>query len=177
VGPDFRFSVKLPKTITHEARLQGCKDLLSRFFDESAGLGGSLHVILVQLPPSLVYDARTANNFFRALRRHTNAATVCEPRHVTWFTPEADLAMSKLQIGRVAADPVRAPGGVVPGGWQGLRYWRLHGSPKLYYSDYPTVYLQSVAAAMREGDWCIFDNTMSGAALANALELKRLTAV
>ena len=42
VGPEFRFSVKLPKTITHELRLKGCKDLISRFFDESAGLGRSL---------------------------------------------------------------------------------------------------------------------------------------
>jgi uncharacterized protein YecE (DUF72 family) len=176
VGPDFRFSVKLPKTITHELRLTGCKDLLSRFFDESAGLGNSLTVVLVQLPPSLVYDARTADRFFQTLRRHTKAMIACEPRHVTWFSPEADKAMAKLEIARVAADPIRAAGGFTPGGWQGLRYWRLHGSPKLYYSSYSSEYLHALAETMRDGDWCIFDNTMSGAALGNALELKALTA-
>jgi uncharacterized protein YecE (DUF72 family) len=67
VGPDFRFSVKLPKTITHEHRLQGCNDAIARFFDESAGLGNCLKVILVQLPPSLLYDSRVSGNFFRAL--------------------------------------------------------------------------------------------------------------
>jgi len=177
VGPDFRFSVKMPKTITHELRLKGCKDLISRFFDECAGLGRSLQVVLVQLPPSLVYDSRTVSSFFRTLRNYTSATIVCEPRHVTWFTPQADLALSTLQIARVAADPLRAAGGFTPGGWQGLRYWRLHGSPKLYYSTYPQEQLQALAASMQEGDWCIFDNTMSGAALGNALELKRLTSL
>ena len=133
--------------------------------------------MLVQLPPSLVYDSRAASSFFRALRKYTNATIACEPRHVTWFTPEADLALSTFQIARVAADPLRAAGGFTPGGWQGLRYWRLHGSPKLYYSAYPQKQLQALAGAMHEGDWCIFDNTMSGAALGNALELKRLTSL
>jgi uncharacterized protein YecE (DUF72 family) len=98
VGPDFRFSVKLPKTITHELRLKRCKDLSSRFFDESAGLGRSLKVVLVQLPPSLVYDSRTASRFFRALRNYTSATIACEPRHVTWFTPEADLAFPLCKL-------------------------------------------------------------------------------
>ena len=66
VGADFRFSVKLPKTITHELRLKGCKDLISRFFEESAGLGTGLKVVLAQLPPSLAYDARVANSFFKS---------------------------------------------------------------------------------------------------------------
>jgi uncharacterized protein YecE (DUF72 family) len=110
------------------------------------------------------------------LRQTTKAMIACEPRHVTWFTQEADLAMSKLEISRVAADLVRAPGGLTPGGWEGLRYWRLHGSPKLYYSAYAPEYLQALSAAMIEGDWCIFDNTVSGAALANALALKQLRA-
>ncbi len=175
VGADFRFSVKLPKTITHELRLKGCKDLISRFFEESAGLGTGLKVVLAQLPPSLAYDARVANSFFKSLHSRTRATIVCEPRHASWFTPQVDVALADLKVSRVAADPVRAPGASLPGGWKGLRYWRLHGSPKLYYSPYSPEYLQSLASAMRDGDWCIFDNTMSGAALANALELKALT--
>src|SRR5678816_2628876 len=98
VGPDFRFSVKMPKTITHELRLKGCKDLISRSFDECAGRGRRLQVVRVQLPPSLVYDSRTVSSFFRTLRNYTSATIVCEPRHVTWFTPQADLALSTLRI-------------------------------------------------------------------------------
>jgi uncharacterized protein YecE (DUF72 family) len=56
-------------------------------------------------------------------------------------------------------------------------YYRLHGSPRMYYSSYERAYLVNLAAhldaARRQADavWCIFDNTASGAAAANALEL------
>ena len=176
VGPLFRFSAKLPKTITHERRLQNCADLVARFIDEVAGLGSKLHVLLVQLPPSLSYDADVARHFFSALQHHTSVHIVCEPRHATWFAPEADRALSKMKVARVAADPERVAGALTPGGWQGLRYWRLHGSPKLYYSSYPMDWLEAVSRQMGPNDWCIFDNTMSGAALENALQLRQLTA-
>src|SRR4029078_9092426 len=50
VPADFRFAVKLPKTITHEAGLADCGALLDRFVDEVTGLGDKLAVLLVQLP-------------------------------------------------------------------------------------------------------------------------------
>ena len=175
VPKDFRFSVKLPGTITHERRLKGCKSLLMRFLEESAGLGPKLRVILVQLPPSLIYDARSVAAFFTLLHRQTKAAIACEPRHPTWFTSEADAALKKLRVARVAADPPRAPADGQPGGWQSLHYWRLHGSPRLYYSNYDNKRLKVLAAGLNPNDWCIFDNTMSGAALSNALTVARLT--
>jgi uncharacterized protein YecE (DUF72 family) len=39
VPADFRFSVKLPKAITHQAGLVDCGGLLDRFVDEVTGLG------------------------------------------------------------------------------------------------------------------------------------------
>ena len=65
----FRFSVKLPKTVTHEMRLERTGDALARFAGEVAGLGAKLAGLLVQLPPSLAYDARVASTFFSMLRR------------------------------------------------------------------------------------------------------------
>ncbi len=81
-----------------------------------------------------------------------------------------------VQVARVAADPAPAPRGAVPGGWDGLVYYRLHGSPRMYYSDYPDAYLdelaRTLAAAARSAPvWCIFDNTALGAATANALKV------
>src|SRR4051812_33519862 len=55
--PDgFRFSVKLPRTISHERRLVDCETLLEHFLGEAGGLGAKLAVLLVQLPPSLAFD-------------------------------------------------------------------------------------------------------------------------
>ena len=173
---DFRFSVKLPRSITQNQRLKNCDDLLARFVEESAGLGAKLGVILVQLPPSLAYDAEVASTFFRDLSRRTQAAIACEPRHASWFTTEADAALKKLHVARVAADPPRVPRDGAPGGWAGLAYWRLHGSPKIYYSDYDPVALKRLAGKLKPGDWCIFDNTAAFAALGNALALKDIRA-
>src|SRR5207342_49662 len=53
----FRFSVKLPKTITHEARLVRSAAAIRDFARDIAGLGAKLGGVLVQLPPSLAFDA------------------------------------------------------------------------------------------------------------------------
>ncbi len=174
VPEDFRFAVKVPRGITHERRLAGCEDLLARFLDEAGGLGKKLGVLLVQLPPSLAYDARTVSAFFRVLRE-SKTLLACEPRHASWFTAHADAALADLTVARVAADPPRGDGDGAPGGWRGFAYWRLHGSPKIYYSDYSAETLKTVAAKLGKGDWCIFDNTAAFAALGNALTMRKLT--
>lgn len=65
----FRFSVKIPREISHEQRLRGSARTLERFLAESSGLGGRLGCLLLQLPPSLVLDPRSAAAFFAMLRR------------------------------------------------------------------------------------------------------------
>ena len=77
----------------------------------------------------------------------------------------------------MAADPARVPEAGEPGGWPGLVYYRLHGSPRMYYSDYSPAYLDALAASISAARgrgapaWCIFDNTAAGAATPNALDL------
>lgn len=89
--PDaFRFSVKVPKAITHEAGLAGCGALLDRFIDEVSGLGDKLGVLLVQLPPKSLFKKRIAGGFFRSLRAGIGTTVVIEPRHASWFTPGVD---------------------------------------------------------------------------------------
>src|SRR5687768_16375503 len=55
VPAGFRFSVKVPKTITHESRLRSCDALLASFLAQATGLGDKLGCLLVQLPPSLAF--------------------------------------------------------------------------------------------------------------------------
>ncbi len=170
VPGDFRFCVKLPRSITQNCRLKNYSDLLDRFLGEIAGLGEKLAVILVQLPPSLVYDPCIAEAFFHDLAR-ANCALACEPRHASWFTQYADAMLKNLCVARVAADPPRAPADGEPGGDTRFAYWRLHGSPKIYYSDYSQSTLDAMAPKLRAQDWCIFDNTAAFHALGNALAL------
>jgi uncharacterized protein YecE (DUF72 family) len=175
--PGFRFSVKVPKAMTHDQGLTGCGALLDRFAAEVAGLGDKLGVLLVQLPPKLALEKRVAGRFFRELQRRLPVPVACEPRHASWFAPEVDEWLAERRIARVAADPAPVLGAGEPGGWDGLAYYRWHGSPRIYYSDYEEAALAELGRrldVLRQRGvpaWCIFDNTVQGAALGNALAL------
>ena len=182
VPVDFRFSVKLPRAITHDARLQRTGEALSRFVDEVSGLGRRLGGVLVQLPPSLAFDARIASTFFASLRRRLDAPLACEPRHASWFDARVDAIWRRYGVARVAADPARLPEAAQPGGGGRWRYWRLHGSPRMYYDAYDDARLRALATQLRTGagpgqsTWCIFDNTAAGHAVADAARLQQMLA-
>jgi uncharacterized protein YecE (DUF72 family) len=174
--PDgFRFAVKLPKAITHEKRLADCGESIAAFAAQTAELGDRRGPVLVQLPPSLVFDAQTASRFFGDLREAIgDGPIVCEPRHASWFAPATDQVLIDHHIARVAADPAKVPEAADPGGWSGLRYVRLHGSPRIYYSSYDAAIIARLADDARAAKveaWTIFDNTTSGAAIENALRM------
>lgn len=170
----FSFSAKVPEEITHRRRLVDVDEPLDRFLDETAALGAKRGPLLVQLPPSLPFDAEVAGTFLASLRRRYQGAVACEPRHASWFTPDVSKRLVDLEVARVAADPAVVPQAAEPEGWGGLVYYRLHGSPKVYDSAYPAEYLDTLAMTLREAvntapTWCIFDNTAQGAATSNAL--------
>lgn len=173
----FRFAVKLPRTITHEARLVDAAGRVAAFRQEAQHLGDKLGPLLVQLPPGLDYDAAVAEGFFGSLRGLWPGPIVCEPRHPSWFEAAPDALLAAHQVARAGADPARSPAGRTPGGWRGLAYWRLHGSPVTYRSAYDEATLAALAAeicASPGETWCVFDNTTLGAAAANALRLQEL---
>jgi uncharacterized protein YecE (DUF72 family) len=173
----FRFSVKIPQTITHDQQLAGSSVLLKTFLADLAPLGPRLGCLLVQLAPGHAFNIRIARAFLAALRKQFDRDIAFEPRHASWFEGRADRLLHEFEVARVAADPPRADGDGEPGGWPGLAYFRLHGSPRTYYSSYEDDYLDALAARLRVlrrrriPTWCIFDNTALGAAMSNALSL------
>ena len=173
VPADFRFSVKVPKVITHEHRLIEVTELFARFLSDVTHLQEKLGPLLVQLPPSLPFAGAVVERFFADVRGRFPGDVALEPRHASWFAAAADRLMVAYRIARVAADPAVVT--AEPGGWNGLVYYRLHGSPQVYYSSYPDEDLVPVAEALSVARrtaavWCIFDNTAVGAATRNALD-------
>lgn len=178
VPDSFRFSVKMHRLITHYTRLKNA-DLLNDFFGSVSGLGDNLAVVLVQLPPTLVFDQKVAGRFFRALRRIYQGCAVCEPRHASWSSDEAGALLGEYGIGPVLT-------GIPDVGEELLRtaarkiplYVRLHGTPRKYYSSYGSEDLKRLAdflAGHKErGRYVVFDNTAETAGLRNALELQAL---
>ena len=172
-----RFAAKLPKAITHERRLMDSDALLARFAEEVAGLGAKRGPVLVQLPPSLAFDRAVAAAFFETAGKILGGRIACEPRQATWFTEEADALFVRHEVARVAADPAPVAGAGRPGGWSGLSYTRLHGAPRIYWSDYDAADIAGHATAVRGApgeSWTIYDNTAAGCATGNALALAEL---
>lgn len=182
VPAHFRFSIKLPREISHERGLRGCSAALDRVLGEVEELDDKLGGFLLQLPPSLALDGRSASAFFRAFCRRSDVPLACEPRHPSWFSPQADALFARLGISRAAADPVRVPKAARPDSAAHWPYWRWHGSPRMYYSEYPAQALRDLKAAVIGAGpaplrpWVVFDNTAHGFAIPNALAFQRLFA-
>ncbi|MBA6135039.1 MULTISPECIES: DUF72 domain-containing protein [Pseudomonas] len=176
VPADFRFAVKLPKHITHELQLECFEAALDAFLGQCQHLGDRLGCLLVQLPPSLAHDDGRDRRFFERLRQRHAGPVAVEPRHASWQAAQSMLV--DLHIAQVAASPSRFGTDAQPAGWPGLVYWRLHGEPRIYRSEYSQQYLLQLAERLRRSHaagaatWCVFDNTASGAALGNALVLE-----
>src|SRR5262249_20942063 len=129
-----------------------------------------------QLPPSLAFSADVAERFLAAIRERFDRELVLEPRHPSWFEPAVERLMPRYRVARVSADPAVVPAASIPGGWNELVYYRLHGSPSVSRSSYSEEYLDVLAkklttAARPAAVWCVFDNTAAGAATKNALHV------
>jgi uncharacterized protein YecE (DUF72 family) len=170
----FRFSVKMPRSVTHESHLKRCATEVARFYEDISALQPKLAAVLVQLPPSLEFNGRTVRAFFNSVPRLRGTKVVCEPRHPSWFTSAPERALQDAGVSRVAADPARCPGAEVPGAARRFAYFRWHGAPHLYYSKYSEARLTAFAATVRTTKaseiWCVFDNTARHAAWDDALK-------
>ncbi|MES1195417.1 MAG: DUF72 domain-containing protein [Steroidobacter sp.] len=174
----FRFAVKVPRAITHKAGLRCAREDLQQFLTEVNGLGNRLGPLLIQLPPSMKFDAKVVSHFLRMLRDLYQGTAVCEPRHKSWFEQPAESLLIGHNISRVAADPPVAATGEKPGGDTQLVYYRLHGSPRTYWSGYSQerliAWVNEIRLHGNKTVWIIFDNTAAGYATSNALQMREL---
>ena len=117
----------------------------------------------------------------RAARRDIPVAVLASTKEPGEGGAELDGLLVQHQVARVAADPARAPGLDRPDGWPGLVYYRLHGSPRKYWSVYEQARLAQWARDLKQlprstQAWCVFDNTAASGALPNALQVQQLLA-
>jgi uncharacterized protein YecE (DUF72 family) len=101
--PQFRFTAKLPKILTHENRLQKLSPHLEQFLESIKPLGSKFLLTVVQLPPSLSFeDAKPhleqLESFFK------NSEYVIEGRHKSWFSEGTLGYLSEKKICLVWSD-------------------------------------------------------------------------
>jgi uncharacterized protein YecE (DUF72 family) len=160
--PNFLFSVKGARFITHMKKLRDVETPLANFFASGVlALGEKLGPILWQLPPNFGWNKERLEQFFALLPRNTRDAAkmgkkhndklkaraflkidisrplryALEVRHPNFMTPEFFALLREHKIAFVFADTA--------GKWPYAEdltadfiYIRLHGAEKLYVSGY-----------------------------------------
>jgi uncharacterized protein YecE (DUF72 family) len=204
----FPFAIKGSRYITHMLKLGKFQRPLGNFFAQGIlRLGAQLGPILWQLPPMLPFSATRVRPFLAALpgdmaaaerwaRKHDARTTgrasltapdgrrlrlrhAVEPRHASWFEPEALALLRAHDVALVDADTAgRHP--VARETTASFAYLRLHGSTVLYASRYTDEELARWAARVRElraggrDVYVYFDNDAHAYAPLDALRLRAL---
>ncbi len=104
VPPEFRFTLKAPKRITHDKRLRAAEvaDSLRTFVSVAGELGPQLAALLFQLPPNLKKDIVLLNEFLSLLPPRTTAAF--EFRNPSWLADEVFAALGARNLALCIAD-------------------------------------------------------------------------
>ena len=100
--PHFTFTLKAPRRITHDSRLQRCDDVTQSFCRIARTLESKLALLLFQLPPNFKKDAAVLAGFVETLPRGTRAAF--EFRHPSWFDDETYAILRQHQLALCVAD-------------------------------------------------------------------------
>ena len=179
--PEFAFTLKGPRPITHLKRLESVDDELRQFVESSEGLGEKLSAMLWQFPPSFkvgVDDSlERLTAFLPKLPRTIHQ--VVEFRHKSWFRDDVYALLNAHNVGFCINDSSRwAAAEVVTGD---VMYIRFHGPTKLYASLYSPEQLAAWADKIRpnlaERDvYIYFNNDYGGRAIQNAREIRDMLA-
>jgi uncharacterized protein YecE (DUF72 family) len=100
--PHFRFTLKAPKRITHDARLRDCAESLKYFLGTAATLGPKLGILLFQLPPFFRKDLAVLDAFLESFPAGTRAAF--EFRHASWLSDEVFERLKARNLALCVAD-------------------------------------------------------------------------
>ena len=173
---DFRFFIKIPKTITHHKRLLETKEDTDSFcLHISEGLKEKLAGFLFQFPASFKCSAENLERVLSTINK--DFVNVVEFRHDSWWT---DDVLKTLKNNNIVFSGVSYPKGVpdeVMINNDKLLYYRLHGIPVLFKSEYSETELKSLAKKLKKfkgSVFVFFNNTWGTAGIKNALALQEL---
>ena len=178
-APDgFVFAVKAPKVITHLKRFVDCKDEVEKFYAVCReGLKEKLGPILFQLPPGIPYGREKLDLILSYMNLRFD--NVIEFRNATWWQKEVFDALAQHNVSFSTVSYPGLPESVIETNDTG--YVRLHGRPKLFYSNYSDAELQHLYNEMKKTKWkkayVYFNNTASAAGSVNALKLNEIRGI
>ncbi|MNK76728.1 hypothetical protein D3C87_963050 [compost metagenome] len=168
----FKFSVKVPKEITHIKKLKDCERLLNDFYKVcEEGMKEKLAAILFQFPASYAFSKEKLDSIIGIL--NFKFKNVVEFRHESWWNNEVWMAFKENNVTFCSVSHPNLPKTIFKD--FPLLYIRFHGIPRLFHSSYSTEELQQVNRQIHsKKGFVYFNNTASEAGILNALELKRM---
>lgn len=98
----FTFTLKAPRRITHDSKLQRVEELTHTFCRTAATLGSKLGVLLFQLPPTMKRDDSVFGSFLETIPEGTRAAF--EFRHASWHDAAVFDALRRRNLALCIAD-------------------------------------------------------------------------
>jgi uncharacterized protein YecE (DUF72 family) len=174
----FSFSTKVPRSITHYKKFVETHQMMRDFYSLlKLGLNDKLGCVLFQLPPNFVYSEEGLNNLLEQLDPAFQNAV--EFRHESWWRKDVQkiLAGNNISFCGVSFPKISYDDAVMN---TSVCYYRFHGVPKLFYSEYDEEFIQKIynqIASKRKTKeaFIYFNNTASLAALHNAKYFQQLT--
>jgi uncharacterized protein YecE (DUF72 family) len=178
--PEFRFAVKAPRQVTHYKKFNAeAEPILAGFYATiREGLQDKLGPVLFQLPPKAAYT----EELFQRLVDNLDPAfeNVVEFRHPSWWEGEVFQQLSRHKISFVGqSHPLPLPDEAVA--TTNLLYYRFHGVPELYKSEYSQEFLQRIADEVAaipklQQVYLFFNNGIGGVGVGDAKKMQQLMA-
>ena len=173
----FSFSAKVPRPVTHFKKFEETERMINDFYSLlREGLKEKLACVLFQLPPTFTYSEEKLKKIIEQTDPSFN--NVIEFRHESWWRQDVQTILAKHDISfcgvsfpKISFDEavVNAP----------LCYYRFHGVPKLFYSEYDKAFIKKIYNQISKNKkaktaFIYFNNTASLAALHNAKYFQEL---
>ena len=171
----FKYSIKAPKIITHTKKFAGCEAELGEFYQAcESGLKDKLAYVLFQMPPSFHYTPERLALIIASL--NPDFSNAIEFRNASWWTEEVHEAFRQHKLIFCSVNYPKLPTDIIA--TTETAYVRMHGNPRLFYSEYSNEELDAVmhqlAAYKFKQVYVYFNNTASTAGMLNALTIKLL---
>jgi uncharacterized protein YecE (DUF72 family) len=177
-SPQFLFSIKAPRLITHYKKFNDCHSLMMDFYQAvDKGLADKTACVLFQLPASIKYSKELLELMCKSMS--SSFHNVIEFRDPSWWTKEVK---EKLENHKITFCSISHPDPLLPDSIEITNdtiYVRMHGKPKLYYSAYTKKYIEDLYKKISSSNiqqvFIYFNNTATDAAVRNSSYLQLLS--
>lgn len=180
VPVDFRFTVKISKTITHQKELVFNPADVSKFFETVKGFGHKKGCLLIQLPAGAKADlVERFEDLLDHITQHNDGWQLAvEFRDKSWYYDRMYRLLEAAGCCLVEHDMPKSKPSTFP--QSPVKYFRLHGERGDYRGSYTPEFIERLSEKIKDAEkdghtvYTYFNNTI-GDAVHNALALKKLS--